>query len=638
MPAVHPGSFAEALNLLQHRGPDGFHIWADISNSIMLGHRRLAIQDCSENGIQPLHYKNRYTITYNGEIYNFPELRKELSILGHHFFTNTDTEIILAAFDQWGNACWEKLNGMWALAIWDHHHHRLTLCRDRFGKKPLYYVQLSSGRMAFASEMKALIPFLPEIALSEYFGWMSQNLLVYESTNQCLIKNIFRFPAGHWGVFKNNSLQLTQYWNTLDHIHAVPAKFEAQAEEFKSLFLDACKIRMRADAGIGTALSGGIDSSAVLCSIAYNGRNQPDEYYAENRENAFIATMPGTPLDEVAYAEMVTDYLNIAAVKVQIDPVAGLNQLPEYLYLTEDIYITSPVPMMQTYAAAKMNGVSVCIDGHGADELFAGYDTFMFNTFLDCGLNPFQIKNLLETYRNLAASDNLQFAKPPVNYLDYIQWVSSNRNVFKFLKFLPDEIKKLFLKPKPNLPANEKGVKNIHQLGNLNSALFRLFHYDNLPTLLRNYDRYSMASGVEIRMPFLDHRIVSYCFSVPYTSKFRNGYTKALLRYALASIMPEKVAFRRSKMGFQTPIANWMKHEWKPFFLDTLQEKEFQQTNLINTLEVSGKLVEVIQNPNPTYRQAEIAYSGLIPYLWHKYVFKRFQKIPKVNWQPQIQT
>ncbi len=631
LPAISPTPFLQVLNLLQHRGPDGFGIWSDEAQTIMLGHRRLAIFDLSSNGEQPMHY-GRFTITYNGEIYNFPELKNALLTLGYQFTSQTDAEVILAAFTQWGNSCWEKFNGMWAVAIWDNREQTLTLCRDRFGKKPLYYIQLSDGRFAFASEMKALVPFLPSLSLSDDFFWMSQNMFAYEATPHCLIKDIYRFPAAHWGTFNNGTLKTHAYWNTLDHIHPVPTRFENQVEEFAALFSDACKIRMRADVPIGTALSGGLDSSAVICTVANIARTQPEPQYPNQWQHAFIASMPNTSLDETKYARMVTDYLQIPATFVNINAVEGLRQLPDNLYLAEDLYITSPVPMMQTYQAAKSHGVSVCIDGHGADELFSGYDTFMFHAFLDCGLNPSQIQNLLQTYRQLAPPNEPQFTKPPVGFADYVQWITGSRHLFSLLKNLPTEIKKLFTKPLPYFTSTKQKITHTNQLGHLNEALYRLFHTDNLPTLLRNYDRYSMASGVEIRMPFLDHRVVSYCFSVPYTSKFINGYTKALLRYAVAPIMPPQITFRQSKMGFQTPITNWMQGEWKEFFLDTLQESDFGTSEIVQSNRVSQLIMEVIQNPNVTYRQGEIAYSALNPYLWHKFVFKRLSKIPKVNW------
>ncbi|OWY19294.1 asparagine synthase (glutamine-hydrolyzing) [Sphingobacteriales bacterium UPWRP_1] len=631
LPAIHPTPFNGALNLLQHRGPDGQGIWTDDRKRITLGHRRLSIIDLSPDGSQPMQY-GKYVITYNGEIYNFPELKQELQLLGHKFTTHTDTEVLLAAFTQWQNQCWQRLNGMWALAIWNSETAALTLCRDRFGKKPLYYCLLSDGRFAFASEMKALMPFLPQVSLADDFEWMTQNMFAYEPTEKCLIKGICRFPAGHWGVYKNGSLTTQNYWNTLEHLHPVPARFEEQTEAFAALFTDACKIRMRADVAVGTALSGGLDSSAVICAMAHAARTQPEPQFANRWQHAFVAAMPGTPLDETPYAKAVTDFLKIPATFVNIDANEGLKNLPEYLYLCEDLYITSPVPMIQTYHAAKKNGVSVCIDGHGADELFSGYDTFMFHAFLDCGFNPRQIQNLLQTYRNLSPPNEPQFAKPPVSFANYVQWITGSRNFFKLLPYLPAELIKAFSKPKPVFRKNQTNIHTPDDLGALNKALYQLFHTQNLPTLLRNYDRYSMASGVEIRMPFLDHRIVSYCFSVPYTSKFRQGYTKSLLRHAIAPLMPPQIAWRKYKMGFQTPIANWMQGEWKPFFTGIINEPEFARCPFMNPHAVKQSIEAVMHNPKATYRQAEIAYSAINPYLWHKFVYNRFCQISKIQW------
>lgn len=631
LPAIHPTPFSEALYLLQHRGPDGQGIWQDAQGRITLGHRRLSIIDLSADGCQPMQY-GKYVITYNGEIYNFPELKQELQLLGHRFTTYSDTEVLLAAFTQWGNQCWQRLNGMWALAIFNTQTAQLTLCRDRFGKKPLFYLLLPGGRFAFASEMKALMPFLPQVTLADDFVWMTQNMFAYEPTEKCLIKNIYRFPAGHWGVYENGRLTTQNYWKTLEHLHPVPARFEEQAEEFAALFTDACKIRMRADVPVGTALSGGLDSSAVICTMAHVARTQPEPQFANRWQHAFVASMPGTPLDETHYAKRVTDFLQIPATFVNINAAEGLKNLPEYLYLCEDLYITSPVPMMQTYRAAKQHGVSVCIDGHGADELFSGYDTFMFHAFLDCGFNPLQIQNLLQTYRSLSPPGEPQFAKPPVSFANYVQWVTGSRNVVKLLPHLPAELKKALGKPKPVFNNKQTSVNNVNELGALNKALYELFHTQNLPTLLRNYDRYAMASGVEIRMPFLDHRIVSYCFSVPYTAKFRQGYTKSLLRHAIAPLMPPEVTWRKFKMGFQTPIANWMQGEWKPFFTEIINEPQFARYPFIDAVQVKQSIEAVINNSGATYRQAEIAYSAINPYLWDKFVFSRFCQTTKIQW------
>ena len=327
------------------------------------------------------------------------------------------------------------------------------------------------------------------------------------------------------------------------------------------------------------------------------------------------------------FAKKVTDYLQIPATFIDIDPIKGIEQLPDALYFQEELYITSPIPMFQTYRAAREQGVYVTLDGHGADELFSGYDTFMFNAFVDCGLNPLAINKLLNTYRSLAPPHAPQFKRPAVgfrNYIEFVQWKTGHYDPKDFLK---SELKKVFQKAPPHFKSGRPSLSKLDDLGQLNKALYQLFHTGNLPTLLRNYDRYSMASGVEIRMPFLDHRVVSYCLSLPWTSKFRRGYTKILIRDALSPFMPKEVTYRKWKMGFQTPIVDWLKGPWKAFFLDLLHSQDFRNSKLIDSTQVKAGVEKVIFSKNPTYRQGELAYAAMNPFLWEQFVFKRFQAL-----------
>lgn len=603
IPAIkQPQFFERALNLLAHRGPDGSGIWEGNENEVMFGHRRLSILDLSDAGKQPMH-SERYVITHNGEIYNFKEIRKELETKGYVIKTQTDTEVILAAYVEWGAQCLQKFNGMWAFAIWDKKEKTLFLSRDRFGKKPLFYAFIGDA-FVFGSEMKALVPFLPEVKLSKDFQWMKENLFAYEPTEKCLIEGILRFPAAHYGIIKNGKLTTTKYWDTREHLHQVPRKYFQQVEEFRELFIDACKIRLRSDVPVGTALSGGVDSSAIAAGISQAAKPNTTN---GDWQHAFIAAMPNTPLDETPYAKQVATHLNIQTHVIEIDPLEGIKNLEDALYHFEELYITSPVPMVQTYAAERKAGVYVSIDGHGADELFSGYDTFLLNAFWDCGLNPLAIKNILETYRGIVPPFN-QFKKERVGVEHYFQRVSGSFDFKDFMPHLSSELRKAFSE---NTTA-------------FNEALYKLFHTENLPTLLRNYDRYAMMSGVEIRMPFLDHRVVAYCFSIPWKSKIRGGYTKKLLRDAVAPFLPKEVIYRKYKMGFQTPIVDWMKGPWKSYFLELINSKDFTQCKEIDASVVKKQIENVLLN-DVTYREGELAYATLQPYLWERAVLKRFR-------------
>lgn len=616
-PSVDIHLFKNSLDRIAHRGPDGYGIWADESGEVSLGHRRLAILDISENGKQPMQY-NRFIITFNGEIYNFLEVKKELLSKGHQFFTESDTEVILAAYQHWGKECLLKFNGMWAFAIWDKQKKELFLSRDRFGVKPIYYT-FAKGIFAFASEMKALFPFLHEVTPSDDFAEMKNNVFGYEATDKCIIKHIKRFPAGSYAYIdkEDSQLNIYQFWDTKNHLCKVPLRYEEQVEQFKEIFIDACRIRMRADVPIGTALSGGLDSSAIICTMAEIGKQNPKERVSQDWQHAFVATFPNTFLDESVYAKKVVSHLNINANYLPIDPVQGIEDLEKYLYLFEDFYITTPIPMMEIYKNIRQNGVKVSIDGHGADELFSGYRDLHL-ALLDAGFRLDKAKGVLSAIQAMKAFDSTQVSKQKLDWSWYKNYMISQIGgghkelVIFMLRSLLQRIE------------TEKSSEG--KFGFFNTHLYQLFHQSILPTLLRNYDRYSMASGVEIRMPFMDYRLVSFCFSLPWESKLRNGFTKAILRDSMKGIMPEEIRLRRTKIGFHTPIVDWIQGAWKSFILDTIHSQDFQQCNIINPKEVGNKMITVINNPQAKFVDGEQAWTDMMPYFWEKAVIKNYHQ------------
>ena len=603
IPSSNETEFKSALNRLEHRGPDGFGI-ETIENSITLGHRRLAIVDLSNGAHQPMYDKTkRYCVIFNGEIYNFLEIKKELETKGHTFCSSSDTEVLLYSYIEWGEECVLKFNGMWAFAIWDNQKKELFLSRDRFGKKPLFYAS-TDGKFIFASEMKAIYPFLKEIRPSQDFHWMKDNIFSYEATEKCLIDGIKRFPFGHNGIYKNGNLTIKRYWNTLDNIVDPPKTYDAQVERFRELFLDACKIRMRADVSIGTALSGGLDSSATISAMAHLSKSYVD-YGKNDWQHAFVASFPGTPLDESHFAKMVVDHIGIEATYINIEPLKYWDNLEKYFYMFEDLYITSPIPMMATYEAVKKHGTTVTLDGHGADELFSGYGHLVEALWN----SKFSIKNsidILNTYQE-TLGNGTQFDR------------NSNFNIY--VKFMIKKIAKMIFGKE--IRSKDASHKNFKKLDSFSQQLYIIFHETILPTLLRNYDRYSMTNSVEIRMPFMDHRIVSFVTSLPYSSKFGNGYTKKLIRDAMDPYMPKEITWRKSKIGFNSPIVDWMQGDLKEWFLDTVHEKGFMESSLIdNPPELQRQILSIANKNTNSYVLAENSWKNLTPYIWEKAIKK----------------
>jgi asparagine synthase (glutamine-hydrolysing) len=569
----------------------------------------LSILDLSASGKQPMFDNSaRYIIVFNGEIYNFIEIKIELEKKGVTFITNTDTEVILAAFRHWGEECQNKFNGMWAFAIWDAVEKKLFLSRDRFGEKPLFYTELANGGFVFASEMKAILPYINNVEANRLIVMDPTKIFHYESTDECVIKGIKRFPAGHCGWLQCKKLYIKRWWCTLDHLVDAQLSYDDQVDQFHDLFTDACRLRMRSDVPIGTALSGGLDSSSTISMMAHIARNSKTQRMGSSWQNAFFASFPGTPLDESKYANLVTDHLGIEITKIEIDPLKEMENLDRYLYLFEDLYITSPIPFMQTYRAVKESGVSVTLDGHGADEIFAGYP-FDYLAALSETSKISEIQNIINTYYDGFPQESNQFKQLPSKakfYLAYQGRMLAKKTLGKSLK----------IKSRDSNHPEWKG------LGKMNQQLYVSTHESILPTLLRNYDRYSMANGVEIRMPFLDYRLVTFAFSLPWQSKVRNGYSKAIVRSGISKYLPSEITWRKNKVGFNTPIVDWMKGPLKSYFMDLISDKEFKESNIIDTHKVAEAIKYIINTNNPSFNDGEKAWTLLMPYLWEKAFLK----------------
>lgn len=597
------------LNKLLHRGPDAFGLWQE--NGVTLGHRRLSILDLSENGRQPMSYADgRYQIVYNGEVYNFIEIRKELEKKGYTFRSDSDTEVVLASYIEWKEKCLNKFNGMWSIAIWDREKKEMFIARDRFGIKPFYYTQLPGTEygFAFASEMKALLPLMSDIKPNVNIVTNPKMMVCYEQTEECVIEGIKRLPAAHYAYVDGKGMRCVKYYQTLDHLVEVPNSYEEQVEQFRELFLDSCKLRMRSDVTIGTALSGGLDSSATICAMSHLAKTDHDIRMNHDWQHAYVATFPGTTMDESMYAKKVTDYLGIQSTFVEIDPTKVINQFEDFLYMFEDVYLTSPIPMMLLYRSLRENGTLVTIDGHGADELFGGY-TFDFLHALDDAKTKQERELICNTYLDSFPKDGSNMAQ-------------GDNTVSKIIT------KHLYRKVKGTiLGTNQKSIYShdaqFKKLDHLNQILYSSTHENILPTLLRNYDKYSMASGVEIRMPFMDYRIVQFAFSIGWKSKLHGGYSKSIIRDAMAPFMPEEIAYRKSKIGFNTPIVEWMKGPMKEYFLDVIHSSDFNSCSLIDSTSVKKQVEDVIYHKDVSFAEGEEAFSALYPYLWQKAMLGR---------------
>ncbi len=523
---------------LAHRGPDGGAYWMSKDGLIGLVHQRLAIIDTGNSGDQPMHsVDGRHTIVYNGEIFNFLEIRAELKSLGSIFQSESDTEVVLHAWQRWGSSMLERFNGMWAMAIVDHETGEVFLARDRFGIKPLHYSH-DEVRFAFASELRALrvLPWISSKINTPIVQRMLFDPFSVEASDQTLFSAIHRLPAGHWATLKDGQIKIHRWWRTVDHLPVIPKNINEGAERFYEIFTDAVSVRMRSDVPIGTCLSGGFDSSAIVCTMATVAKERlPQKHDASDWRHAFVASFPGQPNDETPEAVEAAEFAGIIPTLVEINEGDANAEIDQILGDLDDVYISLPTAPWLIYRELRRSGLTVSLDGHGADELMGAY------RHQGDGLG-FLLRNFMA---RLATSVAGSYA---VDVMKTIWLTSKDLNFLRGHRIFPP--KALYL------PSDGDALPD--SWGALNRRLYRMFHATVLPTILRNFDRLSMAHGIEVRMPFMDWRLVTYTMALPDAWKSSRGYGKWIARLALNDHMPERIRMNKRKVGFNSPMPAWL--------------------------------------------------------------------------------
>jgi len=360
---------------------------------------------------------------------------------------------------------------------------------------------------------------------------------------------------------------------------------------------------------LGTALSGGLDSSATISTMAHIANTGDSPRMGCDWQHAFVASFPGTPLDEADYALKVTDHIGINATVIDIDPTKKVAELEKYFYLFEDLYITSPIPFMMTYNAVKSHGTSVTLDGHGADELFAGYPFDFIVALQDAKLNVKGVRNILDAYYN-SFDLGSQTKKLPPKFIFFLE------------RYVKNVARHVLKRSTSNVKQFDSDNPNWGQLDYLSKQLYTSTHETVLPTLLRNYDRYSMANGVEIRMPFMDYRLVALASALPWTSKVRNGFSKSIIRDAMDPFMPKEITYRKTKVGFNSPIVDWMKGPLREYLLDMISSRGFKHCGLIDAHAAEQSIRYVINSPDARFQDGELAWKLINPFLWEKSVIQ----------------
>jgi len=578
---------------LAHRGPDGDGEWLNNDSTVGFGHRRLAILDLSNAGKQPMvSSNNRLVIVLNGEIYNFIELRQQLKQKGYTFFTETDTEVILNSYLEWGKDMMDKFNGMWAFAIWDIAKQSLFISRDRFGVKPLYYVYQPGHLFAFASESISfhyLEGFKKKVS-KQNMNLGIRNTFYLESIGETIYEDIVKLKPGHFlEINKAGKLKATQWWKTEDHLPDVPDDYTEQVDQFRNLFTDACRLRLRSDVPIGIALSGGLDSSSVYSTVQQiYKQDMQDHTITNDGQTAFIASFPDTKMDEKEYADEVIKFYNGKAKYIFPDEKNISGAIYSETKAEDFIYLSPPV-VHGIYREMRNNDVKVSLDGHGADEMLFGYAN-MVGEWMQQEKEEHNFRNLSDTWasmQGISQDEALKVLK------------SDNGNSRSVLEkaydtLVPQKVKsiyrkRMFEKNKSSswlLEFNEFQLDwervSLKEVDPAYTIPYRKFHVDMLPTLLRNWDRASMRHGVEIRMPFMDWRLITFAFSLPGSSKVGDGYSKKIIRDAMKGWMPEDIRLRKNKIGINAPMEEWFNGPMSTFIKDAVNSKSFLESDIWN--------------------------------------------------------
>lgn len=543
-----------ATKLLSYRGPDAYGYYFD--KNVALGHRRLSIIDLSKKAKQPMANKNETLwIVYNGEIYNFKELREDLE-KKYDFKSNSDTEVILHAYEEYGEKCVEKLNGMFAFAIWNSKDRSLFLARDRAGIKPLYFFK-DNEKFVFSSEIKGLFEFgiekeLNKEVLYDYFNYQTS------IGSETLFKNIFSFPPGHYAIARQGGVIIKKYWSPEYNI--IKADERYYSSRLKMILEDSVERQMVSDVPVGTFLSGGLDSS-VITALASK--------FSEKKLKTFTAGFDVYP-EEIENAEFASREIGTEQHSVTVDSGMFVKALPELVWHYDSpISFASSVPLHFVSKLAKKK-VKVILTGEGADELFAGYrryyliqKTLGINNklgFLTRNGVPFKIaEKMLYDPRYIKMMNLLLNG---ANY-DYFTGINS---------IIGDERKKL-LKVERNHILREKvrGIFNEKNTNFTNKLLYLDFR-TYLQELLTKQDRMSMAASIESRVPFLDNKVIAFANSIPPEMKLNGKIGKYILRKSIKTILPESI-LKKKKIGFTVPLDKWFRKDLSGYIHEELNNK-----------------------------------------------------------------
>lgn len=557
--AVEEKNIRLMMTLMKHRGPDDEGMF--INKNIGLGFVRLSILDLTIAGHQPMFSDDqRYVIVYNGEVYNYIELKRELKHK-HRFRSNTDTEVVLAAYQEWGSECLQKFNGMFAFVIYDLVAEKIFVARDRFGIKPFYYY-LNKEKFIFASEIKAILPLLPKIKENDQ---MIYDYLLYnrtDHTNETFYSEIYKLQHGSYLIIDDGSLKIFKWYNLKDNLN----KKIIDPDQYRELFKDSLKLRLRSDVPIGVCLSGGLDSSSIVTSLIND--------FKLNNLNTFSAVYDkDEPSNESKY---INEFNTIVKHQHFIRPNANslFYDLCEFIDThNEPVPDTGPYIQFKVMQLAKQY-VKVTLDGQGADEQLAGYHYFFGSYYIEL----FKELKLFTYIYEIICYINKHHSFDAIKYFFYYLFPKHYQGLIN-QKINPSISDDFIISNK-----NKSNVNIfLYKPNNLLDSFLQHFEY-KMEHLLRWEDLNSMHYSIEARLPFLDYRLVENTLSLPSNKIIKNGTTKYILREAMKDVLPSSIYLRNDKKGFSNPREKWFKTDkFKIFIYDLLNSSEFKNRGYFNS-------------------------------------------------------
>ena len=553
--------------MISHRGPDQSG-YLEYKNTL-LGHARLSVIDISDNGRQPMSTDGRYWIIFNGEVYNFLEIKEELIKRNYNFYSKTDTEVVINSYIEWGDACFNKFNGDWVIAILDKQTNFITIARDGLGCKPCYIYE-DSKTIAFSSEIKGLLGIKQDLEFDKLnFGIAPTTLF---SCSKTIFKNVTQLPPGR--ILRINLInynkELIRWWYPLENLPPINPNYEINQGEYYELLYDATKLRLNADLKIGTSLSGGLDSSVifVILNLIQNNENFLNDKKIDL--NPIIVNFSGCQTSSEAVEISKKFKRDLKVLKFKDKKINEVMMLCAKLEVVEEYFMQ---PML--YQNQKNSGIHISIDGHGADE-FLGLPSFLPHLSLSAHNQIASLRSASDDFGNKKVQSvindffgNFAQSKTKAGY-NFVKQLDLNNALLKYTKsekFIPDNM----------LIADDKEILDNFDLAT--QYIYLNTYCGWMQYFLSKWDRASMSSAVEIRSPFLDKNLTQYSLALPLDKKIKNGRTKSILRDSMEALLPSSINNQKFKQGLPRQKINFEKNSSHKYLEDILNQKDFKEAN-----------------------------------------------------------